>query len=131
MSVKVFLSLESKEFLNGFSVLILDREKSFYPLPRAVHFDDEVMRVFETIGINLKFDSCKHIHIPLSGGIWIYIYQYTSSKEYKTKHILYDFYVLLLFPTNTRIKINTKLHQQRKKNVCLSKWQAKICLSSL
>ena len=34
-----------------FSILILDREKSFYPLPRAVHFDDEIMRVFQTIGI--------------------------------------------------------------------------------
>ena len=39
----------------GFSVLILEREKSFYPLPRAVHFDDEVMRVFQTIGIANDF----------------------------------------------------------------------------
>ena len=41
--------------LGGFSVIILDREKSFYPLPRAVHFDDEVMRVFQTIGIAKSF----------------------------------------------------------------------------
>ena len=41
--------------MNGFSVLILEREKSFYPLPRAVHFDDEIMRVFETIGITNDF----------------------------------------------------------------------------
>ena len=41
--------------LNGFSVLILEREKSFYPLPRAVHFDDEIMRVFQTIGITKDF----------------------------------------------------------------------------
>ena len=33
----------------------LDREKSFYPLPRAVHFDDEIMRVFQTIGITKEF----------------------------------------------------------------------------
>ena len=38
--------------LNGLSVLILEREKSIYNLPRAVHFDDEVMRVFESIGIS-------------------------------------------------------------------------------
>ncbi len=41
--------------LQGFSILILEKEKSFYPLPRAVHFDDEVMRVFETIGITNTF----------------------------------------------------------------------------
>ena len=36
--------------IQGFSILILEKENSFYPLPRAVHFDDEVMRVFQTIG---------------------------------------------------------------------------------
>ena len=41
--------------LNGFSILILEREKSLYSLPRAVHFDDEIMRVFQTIGITKKF----------------------------------------------------------------------------
>lgn len=41
--------------MQGFSILILEKEKSFYPLPRAVHFDDEVMRVFETIGITNTF----------------------------------------------------------------------------
>ena len=41
--------------LNGFSVLIFEKEKNFYPLPRAVHFDDEVMRVFQTIGITNDF----------------------------------------------------------------------------
>ena len=41
--------------LSGFSVLILEREKSHYNLPRAVHFDDEIMRVFQTIGITKDF----------------------------------------------------------------------------
>jgi len=41
--------------LNGFSILILEREKNLYSLPRAVHFDDEIMRVFQTIGITKKF----------------------------------------------------------------------------
>ena len=40
--------------LNGFSILILEREKNLYALPRAVHFDDEIMRVFQTIGITKK-----------------------------------------------------------------------------
>ena len=30
--------------LQGFSILIIEKEKSFYPLPRAVHFDDERMK---------------------------------------------------------------------------------------
>ena len=41
--------------LQGFSILVLEKEKSFYPLPRAVHFDDEIMRVFQTIGITNNF----------------------------------------------------------------------------
>ncbi len=35
----------------GLSVLVLDREAAAYHLPRAVHFDDEVMRVFQGIGL--------------------------------------------------------------------------------
>jgi 3-(3-hydroxy-phenyl)propionate hydroxylase len=37
--------------LRGVSTLILDREADIYSLPRAVHFDGECMRVFQTIGI--------------------------------------------------------------------------------
>ncbi len=36
----------------GLSVLALDQEADFYPLPRAVHFDDEIMRVFQNIGLS-------------------------------------------------------------------------------
>ncbi|WP_284212971.1 bifunctional 3-(3-hydroxy-phenyl)propionate/3-hydroxycinnamic acid hydroxylase [Comamonas jiangduensis] len=35
----------------GLRVLALDREADIYPLPRAVHFDGECMRVFQSIGI--------------------------------------------------------------------------------
>ncbi|MHC2335032.1 bifunctional 3-(3-hydroxy-phenyl)propionate/3-hydroxycinnamic acid hydroxylase MhpA [Bradyrhizobium sp. USDA 4454] len=37
--------------LEGLSVIALDREAAPYALPRAVHFDDEVMRVFQAIGL--------------------------------------------------------------------------------
>ena len=40
---------------SNLSVLMLEKEKSLYPLPRAVHFDDEIMRVFQTIGITKNF----------------------------------------------------------------------------
>lgn len=36
---------------SGLRVLVLDREANAYHLPRAVHFDDETMRVFQTVGI--------------------------------------------------------------------------------
>ena len=35
----------------GLTVLVLDKETHMYGLPRAVHFDDETMRVFQTVGI--------------------------------------------------------------------------------
>ena len=38
--------------LCGVKTLILDRENAAYHLPRAVHFDDEVMRTFQTIGLS-------------------------------------------------------------------------------
>lgn len=37
--------------LCGIRTLVLEREARTYHLPRAVHFDDECMRVFQTIGL--------------------------------------------------------------------------------
>lgn len=38
--------------LCGIGTVIFEREAEAYHLPRAVHFDDEVMRTFETIGLS-------------------------------------------------------------------------------
>ncbi len=35
----------------GIKTLVLERDTQVYPLPRAVHFDDEVMRIFQSIGV--------------------------------------------------------------------------------
>ena len=35
----------------GIDVLVLEREAAVSSLPRAVHFDDEAMRVFQSIGL--------------------------------------------------------------------------------
>ena len=35
----------------GLTVLAIEKEQSIYPFPRAVHLDDEVMRVFDSCGI--------------------------------------------------------------------------------
>ena len=45
----------------GASVLVLEREGATCPLPRAVHFDDEVMRVFQTIGLAERI--LPHTHV--------------------------------------------------------------------
>jgi 3-(3-hydroxy-phenyl)propionate hydroxylase len=37
--------------LRGLDVLVVDRETKIYPLPRAVHFDEEIMRVLQELGI--------------------------------------------------------------------------------
>ena len=34
----------------GVSVVVVEREADIYDLPRAVHFDDEIMRIFQTAG---------------------------------------------------------------------------------
>jgi 3-(3-hydroxy-phenyl)propionate hydroxylase len=35
----------------GHSVLVLEKEAGFYPLPRAIHFDGEVLRIFQAAGL--------------------------------------------------------------------------------
>jgi 3-(3-hydroxy-phenyl)propionate hydroxylase len=40
----------------GLSVVVLEREADIYPLPRAIHFDGEVMRVFETAGLRQQVE---------------------------------------------------------------------------
>ena len=37
--------------LRGLSVLVLEREADIYRLPRAIHFDADCMRVFQTLGL--------------------------------------------------------------------------------
>ena len=35
----------------GVRVIALDRDAAPYPLPRAVHFDHEIMRIFQQLGV--------------------------------------------------------------------------------
>ena len=48
--------------LAGLSVVVLERETAAYHLPRAVHFDDEVMRILQTIGVADDMASNTHIN---------------------------------------------------------------------
>ena len=41
----------------GLSVLVLEKEAGIYPLPRAIHFDGEVMRIFQSIGLRKEVEA--------------------------------------------------------------------------
>lgn len=46
----------------GLKTLVLERESAHYHLPRAVHFDAEVMRVFQWIGVAEEMEPLTHRH---------------------------------------------------------------------
>ena len=50
----------------GVSTLVLERETNVYPLPRAVHFDGETMRILQSIGLQ---DAVKAIARPDTQGM--------------------------------------------------------------
>lgn len=41
----------------GLSVVVLEKDAQIYPLPRAIHFDGEVMRVFQSIGLRRNIEA--------------------------------------------------------------------------
>lgn len=47
--------------LQGIATLVLEREAAIYNLPRAVHFDDEVMRLFQTVDLAEAMQPLVHI----------------------------------------------------------------------
>ena len=47
--------------LQGVSTVVLEREAAIYHLPRAVHFDDEVMRLLQTVGLAEAMQPLVHV----------------------------------------------------------------------
>ena len=47
--------------IQGVSTLVLEREAAIYHLPRAVHFDDEVMRLFQAVGLAEAMQPLVHV----------------------------------------------------------------------
>jgi 3-(3-hydroxy-phenyl)propionate hydroxylase len=41
----------------GLSVLVLEKDAAIYPLPRAIHFDGEVMRIFQAAGLRKEVEA--------------------------------------------------------------------------
>jgi len=62
----------------GLSVLVLERETELHPLPRAVHLDHEMMRLFQSAGVidavlPLMRDTDGHLHIGADHGVIRYM----------------------------------------------------------
>lgn len=62
----------------GLRTLVLEREADPHPLPRAVHIDHEVMRLFQSVGLTerlapLMRDTQGHMHIGADGGVIRYM----------------------------------------------------------
>jgi 3-(3-hydroxy-phenyl)propionate hydroxylase len=62
----------------GLRTLVVEREIASYPLPRAVHLDHEMMRLFADVGlldavVPLMFATDGHIHIGADGGMIRYL----------------------------------------------------------
>src|SRR5947209_6990910 len=47
--------------LQGIGTLVLEREAAIYNLPRAVHFDDEVMRLLQTVDLAETTQGLVHV----------------------------------------------------------------------
>ena len=47
--------------LQGIGTLVLEREANIYCLPRAVHFDDEAMRLIQTVGLADAMQPLVHV----------------------------------------------------------------------
>ncbi len=41
----------------GLDVVVIERETGVFPLPRAIHFDGEVMRVFQSLGLRSRVEA--------------------------------------------------------------------------
>lgn len=71
----------------GLSVLVLERETSLNPLPRAVHIDHEMMRLFQSAGVidDLVPDmraTDGHLHVGADGGVIRYMGTYGRPKPF-------------------------------------------------
>lgn len=42
---------------SGLSVCVIEKEANIYPLPRAIHFDGEIMRIFQSIGLRKPIEA--------------------------------------------------------------------------
>ena len=71
----------------GLRTLVIERDSEPYPLPRAVHIDHEMMRIFQSVGLAeavlpLMREAHGHIHIGADGGVIRYLGSAGLPKRY-------------------------------------------------
>lgn len=64
--------------LKGLAVLVLEREQEHYPLPRAVHLDHEMMRLFQSADVITRVEGDMiatdgHLHVGADHGVIRYM----------------------------------------------------------
>jgi len=62
----------------GLSVVVLERETELHPLPRAVHLDHEMLRLFQSAGVIERVlrdmrETDGHLHVGADGGVIRYM----------------------------------------------------------
>ncbi len=62
----------------GLNVLVIDAATEHYPLPRAVHLDHEMMRLFQAVGLietiaPIMRETEGHLHVGADGGVIRYM----------------------------------------------------------
>ena len=62
----------------GLTVVVLEQERELHPLPRAVHLDHEMMRLFQTAGVIDRLlpdmrDTDGHLHVGADMGVIRYM----------------------------------------------------------
>lgn len=63
---------------SGLSVVVLEKERELHPLPRAVHLDHEMMRLFQSAGVIDRIaadmiDTDGHLHVGADMGVIRYL----------------------------------------------------------
>jgi len=71
----------------GLSVVVLEREAAPHPLPRAVHIDHEMMRLFQGAGLidrllPLMRETEGHLHVGADGGVIRYLSTAGQAKRF-------------------------------------------------
>jgi 3-(3-hydroxy-phenyl)propionate hydroxylase len=71
----------------GLKTLVVEREGRPYPLPRAVHLDHEMMRIFQDLGLVEELEPMMrathgHVHIGADGGVIRYLGAHGRPKRF-------------------------------------------------